>query len=199
MYWYEEDVRALERDRIRPAIGTAPPAFYGSSSIRLWDSLAEDVGPGIVNLGFGGSTLEACDYFFQRIVPPVRPPSLLLYAGDNDLGDGRSPDQVFGWFRSLSDKVEAALGGIPLGFLSIKPSPARRSILDRIMHTNSLVRAYTGTRPSLYYVDIVPAMLDAAGNPDPALFAADGLHLSREGYRVWGRALAPYHDKIFTK
>ena len=68
---------------------TRPPVFYGSSSIRLWITLAEDFDPRVLNLGFGGSTLEACDYFFSRLVMPVSPRSLLLYAGDNDLGDGR--------------------------------------------------------------------------------------------------------------
>ena len=46
--------------------------FYGSSSIRLWDTLAEDIDPGVVNLGFGGSTLQACDYFFERLVRPCK-------------------------------------------------------------------------------------------------------------------------------
>lgn len=82
MQWYEAEVRALERARTGGAIGDRPPVFYGSSSIGLWDTLAEDVGPGILNPAFGGSTLEACDHFFARLVAPVNPRSLLLYAGD---------------------------------------------------------------------------------------------------------------------
>ena len=33
----------------------------------LWDTLAEDFDSRVLNLGFGGSTLQACDYFFARL------------------------------------------------------------------------------------------------------------------------------------
>lgn len=125
MDWYEAEVRNLERASALRLPRGRPPVFYGSSSIRLWDTLAKDFDPRVLNLGFGGSTLEAFDYFFQRLITPVNPRSLLLYAGDNDLGDGRDPEQVVSWFRSLADKLERSLGAIPLGFVSVKPSPAR--------------------------------------------------------------------------
>jgi len=198
MQWYEAEVRALERARTGCAIGDRTPVFYGSSSIRLWDTLAEDVGPGITNLAFGGSTLEACDHFFARLVAPVNPRSLLLYAGDNDLGDGRTVDQVLGWFRSLADKVEDSLGAIPFGFISVKPSPARFPIVDRIRRVNDLVRKEIEARPSGYYVDVFPAMLNEAGQPRTELYFEDGLHLNREGYRLWGRILQPYRNRIFV-
>src|SRR5580698_11490568 len=128
MHWYEDEVRALEQSLASSVKEAHPPVFYGSSSIRLWDTLAEDFDPRVVNAGFGGSTLEACDHYFERLVQPLHPRSLLLYAGDNDLGDGRSVQQVLGWFRSLADKVADLAGPIPFGFVSIKPSPARRTI-----------------------------------------------------------------------
>jgi lysophospholipase L1-like esterase len=199
MEWYEDEVRQLIQRTQRSAAAKSPPVFYGSSSIRLWETMAEDVGPGIVNLGFGGSTLEACDYFFERIVPPVKPSSLLLYAGDNDLGDGRSADQTFASFRALAARVINDLGPIPFGFISIKPSPARFPIVDRIAKVNQLVRAAIEAMPSGYFVDVFPQMLNAEGKPDAALFQPDGLHMSRAGYRLWSQILSPYRNRIFTK
>lgn len=197
MQWYEEEVLQLETARASQPVNH-PPVFYGSSSIRLWETLAEDVHPSIVNVGFGGSTLEACDHFFFRLVPPLEPRSLLLYAGDNDLGDGRPVEQVVQWFRSLLGKVDAALGPIPFGFLSIKPSPARRHLLDSIGRVNASVRQLLETRESGYFVDVYAAMLDANGDPRSEWFAEDGLHLSRAGYRLWGEALAPYRNRILA-
>lgn len=199
MQWYESEVQALERVIKCSVNGNRPPVFYGSSSIRLWDTLAEDFAPHILNLGFGGSTLEACDYFFARLVPPVRPRSLLLYAGDNDLGDGRSVEDVLGSFRSFADKVTRYLEAIPFGFVSVKPSPARYSILDRIRRVNDQVRSEMSAWPLRYYVDVFPAMLDRAGRPRKDLFLPDGLHMNREGYRLWARLLEPHRNQIFTK
>src|SRR6202008_1731743 len=102
----------------------------------------------------GGSTLEACDYFFGRLVPPENPRSLLVYAGDNDLGDGRSVDEVLGRFPSLADKVTESLGTVPFGFFSVKPSPARYPILDRIRRFNEEVREEIESRPGGYYLDV---------------------------------------------
>jgi lysophospholipase L1-like esterase len=199
MLWYEPEVQELERASLRRRNGNQPPVFYGSSSFRLWDTLAEDFDPRVLNLGFGGSTLEACDYFFTRLVPPVHPRSLLLYAGDNDLGDGRRVEAVFDSFRSLADKVTAALGAIPFGFVSVKPSPARISIKDPIRRFNDLVRGEIESRQSGYYVDVFPAMVDRSGKPRNEFFLGDGLHLNRKGYRLWGRILQPYRNRILSE
>jgi lysophospholipase L1-like esterase len=199
MQWYEVEVRGLERACAGRFNGIRPPAFYGSSSVRLWDTLAEDFDPRVLNLGFGGSTLEACDHFFARLVVPVKPRSLLLYAGDNDLGDGRGVEEVLGWFRSLADRAATSLGAIPFGFVSVKPSPARCPIMDRIRRLNDLVRRDIESRPSGYYVDVFSGMLDKSGRPRTEFFLEDGLHLNREGYRLWGRLLEPHRNRILTE
>jgi lysophospholipase L1-like esterase len=200
MQWYEAEVRALvDRTRAAHINGNRPPVFYGSSSIRLWTTLADDIDPAVLNLGFGGSTLEACDYFFSRLVAPVQPRSLLLYAGDNDLGDGRTVEQVIGYFRSLANNAAATLGSsVPFGFISIKPSPARYPIVDRIRRLNDLIRQDIEARPSGYYVDVFSSMLTADGKPAAQFYLEDGLHLNREGYRLWSRLLQRYRNRIFT-
>jgi lysophospholipase L1-like esterase len=200
MEWYEDEVRALERSRVRQARAWRPAVFYGSSTLRLWDSLAEDLGePRALNLAFGGSTLAACVHFFDRLVRPVAPASLVVYAGDNDLGDGCSPEQVMASFERLSAKVADCQGELPFGFITIKPSPARAGILDRIRRTNDGIRARIERMPGAYVIDVFDAMVDAAGAPRRELFLDDGLHLSRDGYRLWIRLLEPYRHRIFTE
>jgi lysophospholipase L1-like esterase len=198
MEWYEDDVRALENLRSsRPAVAD-PVVFYGSSTIRLWTTIARDLGDSrVVNLAFGGSTLEACGCFFERLVPPESPVSLVTYAGDNDLGDGRNPEQVLTYFRDLASKVQRRLPGIPFGFISIKPSPARFGIIGRISRTNEYIRREIERYPNAWYIDIFDAMLNRAGEPRAELFLEDGLHLSPAGYELWTRLLKPYRKQIF--
>ncbi|MCW3100243.1 MAG: lipolytic enzyme family [Chthonomonadaceae bacterium] len=198
MQWYEEEVRGLEQAREKSPPFCDPVAFYGSSSIRLWNTLAQDfAGERVVNLGFGGSTLEACASFFERLVVPYSPRALVLYAGDNDIGDGKSPEAIEGYYQILSDKVRRYLGPIPFAFLSIKSSPARHHLIDSIVRTNALIRQEHLSRPGRIYVDVFSLMLNIDGTPRAELYSEDGLHLNAAGYAVWRRALCAHHDELF--
>jgi lysophospholipase L1-like esterase len=200
MHWYEPEVAALEQRHKQGEVPRAPAVFYGSSSIRAWDTLAHDVGDTrVVNVGFGGSTLQACAHYFERLVVPLRPSSLVVYAGDNDLGDGRRPVEVMQSFRTLLAKVLRDLGGVPFGFIAIKPSPARVSLLAQIREVNEAVRHEIASHPSVYFVDVFEPMLSAHGRPRAELFLEDGLHLSRAGYELWTAVLRPFHHRIFTE
>lgn len=198
MIWYEHEVRELEQVLARRPPTAQGIAFYGSSSIRFWHSLADDFpDEAVVNLGFGGSTLAACAHFFDRLVPPCRPRSVVLYAGDNDIGDGRTPADVLAAFQQLHTRLRDLLPNCRLAVLAIKPSPARWSLQGRIEQANGLL-AHTVTQlPLTAYVDTHSAMLGTDGRPRTELYAGDGLHLSAAGYRLWAD-LVRRHDWIFT-
>jgi len=127
----------------------------------------------------------------DRLVVPYRPRLVVLYAGDNDIAAGRTPGQVFGDFRAFVDLVRGALPGTRVAYISIKPSPARWSLVDRVREANRLIHDYTRTDPSLAFVDVFTPMLDASGRPRAELFVEDGLHLSAAGYAVWREVVAP--------
>jgi lysophospholipase L1-like esterase len=152
---------------------------------------------GVMNLGFGGSTLAACAHFFPRLVPPQRPRSLLIYAGDNDLGDGRSPEDVLASLRNLLRQVDALLDPIPLAFLSIKPSPARQYLEKKIQRCNAMARDEILAHPAGRFIDVYPRMLGADRRPIVELYADDGLHLSRLGYQVWAETIMEHSQFIF--
>ena len=198
MEWYEQEVRQMERLLIETPPGPGRVVFYGSSSMRMWEGLQEAF-PGLelLNLAFGGSTLEACVWFFERLVVPRSPRAIVCYAGDNDLGDGRTPAEVLASFRKLLAKVDAHFPRIPFTMMSIKPSPARWHLADRIGCVNESLRREIECRKRGYFVDVFPAMLGKDGSPDASLFLEDGLHVSPKGYLVWKKLLHERADEIF--
>jgi lysophospholipase L1-like esterase len=195
--WYEEEVAWMESQwrQAPPPLGAV--VFYGSSSVRLWDRLADDFpGLDVINAGFGGSTLAACAHFAERLVVPLRPRSLLVYAGDNDLGDGRSPGDVQNSFRALTAGLDHHLPGLRLGFLSIKPSPARWHLQRVIREANRRIGKELAGRPGAFFIDLMTPMLGPTGQPRAELYAEDGLHLSAAGYRLWREVIGPYRPRF---
>ncbi|GGM88042.1 hypothetical protein GCM10010967_20830 [Dyadobacter beijingensis] len=191
MIWYEEEVQRVEKERSRLPY-EPETVFYGSSSFTLWRDLYEDFADlRPVNLGFGGSTLAACVWFFERIMASVRDPKrFVIYAGDNDLGDGRHPTEVLLFYRQLTGLIRERFGDIPCFFVSIKPSLQRWDIIESIRTANELIREEAEKDPQQHYIDIFPLMVNYQGYPRKSLFEADGLHLSADGYAIWRKAIS---------
>lgn len=166
--------------------------FIGSSSIRRWDSLGDDFpGTAVINRGFGGSRLRDATYYADRIVVPYQPRAVVLYAGDNDLAEGRTPQQVRDDFAAFVAKVRASLPQVRLAFVSIKPSPARQALQAKAREANDLVRAWAGRQQGVDYLDVSTPMLDD-GQPRAELFVDDRLHMNRSGYAIWAGVVGPW-------
>lgn len=194
---WQPEIAAFEAaDRANPP---APGAvlFIGSSSIRAWKTLATDF-PELrtINRGFGGSELDDSTFFADRIVAPYHPRAIVLYAGDNDLQDGDSPATVRDDFAAFVQKVRAVDPGVPIAFIAIKPSMARKILLPQIRQANALVRSYAATQKNVAYLDIFTPMLGRDGQPTPGWFVADGLHMNRSGYVLWTGIVRPWLDRV---
>jgi len=182
--------------RFEEADAANPPAphgivFVGSSSIRLWD--LEKSFPGIpaLNRGFGGSQLADSVELAERIVIKYQPRLVLLYAGDNDLPAGKTPERIRDDFKAFADKIQAALPEARIVYLAIKPSLARWKLIDAQRKTNALIEAETKENPRLVFLDVATPLLGPDGMPRAEYYVADGLHLSPAGYEVWARLVKP--------
>ena len=115
--------------------------FIGSSSIEHWKSLAADFPElNVTNRGFGGSVISDSTFFADRIVAPYHARAIIMYAGDNDLQEGTSPEQVRDDFAAFVRKARSVDPGVPIAFIAIKPSVARAVLLREIRQANALVR-----------------------------------------------------------
>ena len=115
--------------------------FVGSSSIRLWPTSHYFKG-NIINRGFGGSHLSDIIYYFDHIVEKYAPKTILLYAGDNDIADNKSPEQVLDDFIEFTTLVNNKIAHCALVFIPIKPSPSRWKYWPKMKMTNDLIKLY---------------------------------------------------------
>lgn len=190
---WEAEIAAFEAADRQQAPRPGSVVFVGSSSIRLWNTLATDF-PGIpiVNRGFGGSEMADALRFTDRIILPYRPRMVVVYAGDNDLWNGKSPQRVLDDFRSLVRSVHQELPETRVAFIAVKPSVARWKMAPEVRATNELVRRFAASDPRVDYIDIFTPMLGADGTPRPDLFVEDGLHLNSRGYELWTSVVGPF-------
>ena len=170
--------------------------FIGSSSIRLWKTLKDDIpGVAVVRRGFGGSQIADSVHFAGRIVHPYQPRQIVMYAGDNDVASGKSPEAVLADFQTFVKVVHAKLPKTRIAFIAIKPSIARWKLSGKMSEANALVHGVCAKDKRLDFIDIWQSMLGQDGKPKPNLFVKDGLHLNANGYALWTSIVKPYLAK----
>jgi len=189
---FAAELNAFVREDSASPPPPSPVLFVGSSSIRYWESLATDF-PGlpVLNRGFGGSRMDDVLRYADRVVFRYKPRAIVLYEGDNDLQDGRTPARIAGDVAEFLSRVRTTLPLARVVCLSVKPSPSRWNLADKVRQTNALLRAVVAEDTMATYVDVYTAMLGADGRPRPELFRADSLHMTPAGYAIWRDAVAP--------
>ena len=192
--FFEDEIAAFEAaDRERPP-PERPIVFVGSSSIRLWDTLAEDFAPlPVLNRGFGGSQIAHAVHFAERAVTRYRPRAVVLYAGGNDLDErtGKTAAVVAADFRTFVATVHAAVPDSRIYYISMKPSRFRWGRWPEMARANAEIAAFCARDPRLAFLDVATAMLATGEPPARSLFMFDGLHPSAEGYALMTRVVKP--------
>ncbi|MBN8247965.1 MAG: hypothetical protein J0L84_11035 [Verrucomicrobia bacterium] len=183
---FDGEIRRFAESDHRQPHSTNAVVFAGSSSFRLWTNLpAAFPDLTVLNRGFGGSTMRDLLHHFDPVIAVRRPRAVVVYEGDNDLAKGRTPEAIAGDYAEFLDRMHRQLPGAPVLILAVKPSPSRRSLFDQQRDLNQRLRQLCTSRPGVGFADTFSAVLDAAGEPDPALFESDRLHLNHRGYRAW--------------
>jgi lysophospholipase L1-like esterase len=190
---FEKDIQKFEAaDKANPpAKGSI--VFIGASSFARWTNLAESFPDlKVVNRGFGGSELSEAIKYAPRVVLPHAPRIVVLYAGENDLNRGLTPDAIAADFDTFSTLIHTSLPSTRIVVIGLKPSLLRWKLRDGMQQTNAMIRTRCAADPQCTYVDPWPSMIGADGTPKPEFFVADGLHLTPEGYKAWTQMLQPH-------
>ncbi len=182
---WQPEIAAFEAADAKEPPPKGGVVFVGSSSIRLWKTLAQDFHEfQVLNRGFGGSELADSVAFAERIVFPYEPRMVVLYAGGNDINNGKSAQQVFADFQAFVAKLRGKLPDVEIAYISIAGNPARWAQVEKIKEANRLIGDYAKQSKGVRFIDVFSQMLGADGLPKPDIFVADKLHMNSEGYKI---------------
>lgn len=174
----------------------APPPdgavlFVGSSTIRLWETLAEDMAPlPLYRRGFGGAKVNDVLVYANRIITNYRPSAVVVYVGGNDVtsvlcNEPKPAERIAELTRNLIAKIHAGLPAKPVYYVAIKPTSGDDGDLERAAAVNVALRDTAATDELLFFIDANDAVVGTDGRVRPELLKRDGVHLNREGYALW--------------
>jgi lysophospholipase L1-like esterase len=185
--YFKEITAFKQQDSLRfPAKGQV--LFIGSSSFTKWTDVQEYFpGVSILNRAFGGSSLTHLIFYQNDIIYLYQPAQIVIYCGENDFAsDAKLPvDSVVFRFKKLFNDIRTKLPKVPIVYVCMKPSPARKKFLGKYEVANFEIREFLRKQKKASYVDVYEAMLLPDRSPNGALFLADSLHMNASGYQLW--------------
>ena len=155
--------------------------FIGSSSIRLWSTLADDMAPlPVIQHGFGGSKLNDIVHYADRLVNVYQPRAVVVFAGTNDIvpSASKAPEVLLASYQEFVRKIRSDQPSLPIFYIGITPSPLRWSVWPIAQAANQLIENWSDRDPNLHFIDTSGALMGNNARPNAENYVFDGLHLS---------------------
>ncbi len=191
---WEGDISKLEtRDQNDPVVEDAI-LYYGSSSIRRWNSIADDMAPWpAIRRGYGGAKLPDIIHYAPRILGPrlgeanpKRCKAIVLFVG-NDITKktDATPQEVAERFAKLHQWIRSEDRTIPLFWIEVTPTNSRWNVWPNVLEATKQIGAIVDSDKNAHLISTAGAYLGLDGKPRRELFVQDQLHLSEAGYQQW--------------
>jgi lysophospholipase L1-like esterase len=186
---WASDIQVFDSLNLKEQHGKKAILFVGSSYVRLWKNIREDIRyKDVIQRGFGGSNLADVAYYVEEIVFPHQPKAIFFYVGNDIVAGSRdkTPLQVLELFKYTVGVIRQRYPTVPITWLEISPSERRWKVWPQIMEANQLIKDYCSSTPGLYFIASSHRFLGSDGKPNASLYLDDKLHYNEEGYRIWG-------------
>jgi hypothetical protein len=196
--WESVMVQFEELDRTN----SYPPEsifFTGSSSIRLWTTLEEDMAPfPVIQRGFGGSRMVDVLRHADRYIAPHSFGAVVLFVA-NDISGSEldlTPTEVRDLFEQFVLKMRGYNPTAPIFIIAITPNRNRWSVWEQNQTVNHYLAGLADDYLGVIFVPTEDLFLGSDGLPVESLFVSDQLHLSAAGYALWTKRLRSYLDPV---
>ena len=194
----ENEINAFETEDSLLGKPRYDVVFIGSSTFNNWKTMQADFSPAsVINRGFGGSTIREVIYYSDRILFQYQPKVVVLYVGNDLWGDPAEPttEQLFDYFKLFEQKLHRQLPNTMLNFVSMRPSPEKRNLLEKQNAISNLLIQYAKETPKTNFIDIRPVMYTISGQLRNDIFISDSLHLNDTGNKLITGVIKPVLTK----
>jgi len=185
-----DDWPALARYRAANAAVHQPDlVMIGDSLTELWAHALPDMfDERTINRGIAGQTSQQILLRFMQDVVDLQPKRVHILCGGNDIAGNTGPNVPEDYQRNIRAMADiAAANGIEILLASLTPaasvfwSPAARP-LEWIPVLNDWLRDFA-TQRGLRFIDYHSVLADGNGALQER-YSADGVHVTRDAYRV---------------
>ena len=204
---WEDEIKKLEVLDKKETYSNQAVLFIGSSSIRLWKSIEEDLDTyEPIKRGYGGAHYYDIIHFTNRLVSPHKVKAIAIFVANDITGIENginnqtvnrdlSPKEVLRLVKFVTKEIRKSHEKVPVFFIETTPTSKRWKVWDKISKANDLIENYTSKYENLYYINTRSFYIGSDGMPNDSLFVKDKLHLNREGYKLWGKIIKENFDK----
>lgn len=198
---WEKDIRTFEQLDKSEKYADNAILFAGSSSIRLWSTLKEDVAPyPVIQRGFGGSKFSDLAVYAKRIVYPHQFRALVVFEANDITGNtaDKSPEEVVKLFHNIVRTVRKKYREQPIFVVEITPTMSRWGVWPKVQKLNQQLKQACSIKDNTYFIETSSAFLNKEGEPRNELFITDKLHQNREGYLLWGKLIRKKLEEVLA-
>lgn len=175
--------------------------FLGSSTIRLWDNLKEDVAPyTTIKRGYGGA--KFCDLAIHcpQLIDGLKFRAAVVFVA-NDI-TGSVADKEPAEIKRLAKIVIASLKKnnplSPVILLSITATPSRFNHWKRIQAANRALSTISDEIADVYFLETEDSYLTEDGKPIEEYFVDDRLHQTPAGYQLLGKLVRTKLNEVLA-
>jgi len=199
---WEKDILKFEQQDKSEKDPANAILFAGSSSIRLWSTLKEDVAPyPVIQRGFGGSKFSDMAVYAKRIIYPHQFKALVIFEANDITGSktDKTPAEVDKLFRNIVKTVRKKYADQPIFLFEITPTKSRWAVWPTVKQTNQMLKETCSKLHNTFFIETASAYLNKDGEPRNELFIKDMLHQNHEGYIIWGDLAKKKLDEVLKR
>lgn len=175
--------------------------FLGSSSIRLWETLKEDMAPmPLIQRGYGGAHFRDLIFYIDTILNHHDLSMIVCFVA-NDISQKKSDESVKIILRNYDyviKRIRKKHPSLPIIQISITPTESRWHLWSKINELNLALKEYCDTHSKMVFLETTSHFLNAEGIPKKELFRTDKLHLNNDGYALWSSLIRSQVESIIA-